>query len=54
MTHLAYVLTSYGISVAVILAVIAWIVLTQRSLKSQMARLEQQGIRRRSQKAASE
>jgi len=51
MTHLAYVLISYGISAALILMIIAWIVLTQRSLQAQMARLEQQGIRRRSKKA---
>ena len=51
MTHLTYVLLSYGISAVVVLAIIAWIVLTQKSLQAELARLEKQGIRRRSQKA---
>lgn len=51
MTHLTYVLISYGLSAVVVLAIIAWIVLTQKSLQAELARLETQGIRRRSQKA---
>lgn len=51
MTHLGYVLISYGVSLAVILIIVAWIVLTQRHLRAELARLEKQGIRRRSQKA---
>jgi len=51
MTHLTYVLLSYGISAVVVLAIIAWIVLAQQKLQAELARLEKQGIRRRSQKA---
>ena len=51
MTHLTYVLISYGISAAVIIAIVAWIMLAQSNLRAELARLEKQGIRRRSQKA---
>lgn len=51
MTHLDYVLISYGVSAVVILIIVAWIVMTKRNLKAELARLEQQGIRRRSNKA---
>lgn len=51
MTHLTYVLLSYGISAVVVLAIIAWIVVTQKNLQAELTRLEKQGIRRRSQKA---
>lgn len=51
MSHLTYVLLSYGISAVVVLGIIAWIVLAQKSLQAELARLEKQGIRRRSDKA---
>lgn len=51
MTHLDYVLISYGVSAVVILMIVAWIVMSQRKLRAELARLEQQGIRRRSSKA---
>ncbi len=51
MSHLDYVLISYGVSAVVILMIVAWIAMTQRNLRAELARLEQQGIRRRSQKA---
>lgn len=50
MTHLTYVLLSYGITVVAILTAIIWILLDQRYLRHELARLEQQGIRRRSDK----
>lgn len=50
MTHLTYVLLSYGITVVAILTAIIWILLDQRYLRRELARLEQQGIRRRSDK----
>lgn len=53
MNHLAYVLISYGVSVLVLGAMIIWILLDQRTLKAEMQRLEQQGIRRRSRKGNS-
>ncbi|MGQ5717178.1 heme exporter protein CcmD [Hyphomicrobiales bacterium] len=51
MSHLDYVLISYGVSAIVILMIVAWIAMTQRNLRAELARLEQQGIRRRSNKA---
>lgn len=51
MTHLSYVLISYGVSATVIVAIVAWILLTQTRLRAELARLEKLGIRRRSQKA---
>ena len=51
MSHLDYVLISYGVSAVVILMIVAWIAMTQRNLRAELARLEQQGIRRRSSKA---
>ncbi|WP_420960345.1 heme exporter protein CcmD [Brucella sp. IR073] len=51
MSHLAFVLLSYGISLAVLLGLVAWLLIDQRSQRSELKRLEAQGIRRRSQKA---
>lgn len=51
MTHFSYVLLAYGISALAILAMVVWIMVTQRNLQAELARLEQQGIRRRSNKA---
>lgn len=51
MTHMTYVLLSYGISVVVVLAVMTWLVLVQKNLQAELTRLEAQGVRRRSQKA---
>ncbi|MDM7849759.1 heme exporter protein CcmD [Pseudochrobactrum kiredjianiae] len=51
MSHLDYVLISYGVSAVVILMIVAWIAMTQRNLRAELVRLEQQGIRRRSNKA---
>lgn len=48
MTHLGYVLASYGISAFVLAAVIGWILVDQRVQKRAMTELEAQGIRRRS------
>lgn len=51
MTHLTYVLISYGVSAVVIMAIVAWILLAQTRLRAEIVRLEKQGIRRRSKKA---
>lgn len=50
MTHLTYVLLSYGTTIVAIFTAIIWILLDQRYLRRELARLEQQGIRRRSDK----
>jgi heme exporter protein D len=46
--HFAFVAASYGASVLVIGALIAWIMFTQRARKAELASLEQSGIKRRS------
>jgi len=51
MSHLAFVLLSYGASVLVLGGVIAWLLIDQRIQRTELQRLEAQGIRRRSQKA---
>lgn len=48
MSHLAYVIAAYGVTVVALLLVIGWILLDQRLQKAELKRLEAQGIRRRS------
>ncbi|MGH6763349.1 MAG: heme exporter protein CcmD [Phyllobacterium sp.] len=48
MTHLGYVLASYGVSAIVLASVIGWILIDQRAQKRAMAELEARGVRRRS------
>ena len=51
MSHFAYVMTSYGIAVAALAITISWILIDQHIQKSELKRLEAQGVRRRSAKA---
>jgi heme exporter protein D len=51
MSHLTFVLISYGVSLIVLLGLITWLMLDQRTQRAELQRLEAQGIRRRSQKA---
>ncbi|RCS24961.1 heme exporter protein CcmD [Phyllobacterium salinisoli] len=51
MNHLAFVLSSYGVSLVVLLGLVAWLLIDQRAQRTELQRLEAQGIRRRSQKA---
>lgn len=48
MTHLAYVLVSYGICAATIMIMIVWVLLDQRARLAELAELEARGVRRRS------
>ncbi len=48
MTHLAYVLLSYGICAATIAIMIAWVLLDQRARLAELAELEARGVKRRS------
>ncbi|MBV2142263.1 heme exporter protein CcmD [Falsochrobactrum sp. TDYN1] len=48
MNHLGFVIASYGLTVIVLAIMIGWILLDQRIQKSEMKRLEAQGVRRRS------
>ncbi|KXF78974.1 transcriptional regulator [Paramesorhizobium deserti] len=51
MSHLAFVFLSYGVSLFVLCGVVAWLLIDQRIQRTELQRLEAQGIRRRSQKA---
>ena len=48
MTHITYVVASYVISALVLIGMITWILLDQRAQRSELQRLEAQGVRRRS------
>lgn len=50
-THDLYVAAAYSISTVAILGLIGWILLDQRARKREMADLEANGIRRRSDKS---
>jgi heme exporter protein CcmD len=50
--HLGFVLASYGITVVALAVTIGWILIDQRIQKSELKRLEAQGVRRRSAKAS--
>ena len=46
--HAAFIFWAYGIALLVVLALIAWVALDHRAQRRQLARLEQQGVTRRS------
>jgi heme exporter protein D len=46
--HAVFILWAYGIALLVVLALIAWVALDHRAQRRQLARLEQQGVTRRS------
>ena len=48
MSHLFYVVASYAAAAAVTVGLVAWVVLDGRARRSELARLEAAGIRRRS------
>ena len=48
MSHLFYVVASYGASAAVVFGLVAWVAFDSRARRSELARLEAAGIRRRS------
>lgn len=55
MNHLGFVLAAYGIAAAALAVMIGWILIDQHIQKTELKRLEAQGVRRRSarpQKAA--
>lgn len=51
--HALYVSAAYGASVIVLAALIGWILLDDRARKRELAELNSEGIRRRSDKAGS-
>jgi heme exporter protein D len=48
MNHALFISAAYGISVLVIAALLAWILVDQRLRRRELAELERRGIRRRS------
>ncbi|MBO1038462.1 heme exporter protein CcmD [Brucella pituitosa] len=51
MSHMAFVVTSYGLAAGALAITIGWILIDQRIQKNELKRLEAQGVRRRSAKA---
>ncbi|MCR4266943.1 heme exporter protein CcmD [Nitratireductor sp. ZSWI3] len=50
MTHAAYVFAAYGVSALVIAALGIWILVDQAARRRELKELEEQGIRRRSER----
>ncbi len=50
--HAGFIIASYLVTVVVIVAMIAWIVLDGRLQRRRLAELEARGVRRRSERAA--
>jgi heme exporter protein D len=48
MDHPLFIAAAYGITAVVLAGLIAWILLDQRARKRELAELEAQGVRRRS------
>ena len=48
MSHEVYVALAYGVTVVVLGALMAWILLDQRARKRELSELEAAGVRRRS------
>ena len=48
MTHTMYVAAAYGISIVALGGLLLWILVDQRNRKRELARLEAEGVRRRS------
>jgi heme exporter protein D len=46
--HAAFIWWAYGIALLVVLALIAWVAIDHRVQQRQLARLEEQGVTRRS------
>ena len=49
--HAGYIIASYLVTVVVLVAVVAWIVLDGRLQRRRLAELEARGVRRRSERA---
>lgn len=52
MTHALYVAAAYGITLIALGGLLGWILIDQRNRKRELARLEAEGVRRRSAGAA--
>jgi heme exporter protein D len=54
MSHELFVAAAYGISALGILGLVAWNLIDQRARKAELADLEARGVRRRSDRAATD
>jgi heme exporter protein D len=52
--HAAFIVTAYAAAIAIVAALVAWIVLDQRHLARLLEELEAQGVTRRSRRADGE
>ena len=50
--HAGFILAAYGVTIAIVLALVAWVLVDGRALRRQLADLETRGIRRRSARKA--
>jgi heme exporter protein D len=50
--HASYILAAYGVTIAIVLALVAWVLADGRALRRQLADLETRGVRRRSARKA--
>lgn len=48
LTHTGFVLASYGVSIAVLAALVGWILIDQHTQRLALQELETRGVRRRS------
>ncbi|MEO0543472.1 MAG: heme exporter protein CcmD [Pseudomonadota bacterium] len=48
MSHMAFVLLSYGVAASILGGLIAWLWLSARATSAELSRLEAQGVKRRS------
>jgi heme exporter protein D len=48
MTHLGYIIAAYAAAAVVIIAMVLWVALDLRTQKQKLRRLEDAGLRRRS------
>ncbi|MEL6921518.1 MAG: heme exporter protein CcmD [Pseudomonadota bacterium] len=50
MSHMVFVLFSYGAAALIMCAVLAWLWVDARATRTELARLEAQGVKRRSER----
>ena len=51
-THAGFILASYGLAVAVVAALVVWVIVDGRAQRRRLADLEARGVHRRSQTRA--
>jgi heme exporter protein D len=51
-SHAGFIIAAYAVTIAIVLALVAWVLIDGRVLRRQLADLETRGIRRRSARKA--